>query len=117
MIADKPNAWIRALPWWHVLFYITLGTTTLIALTDSPTVGQIIYTLLLSGLLGVWYGLTIWWFYKRDKVHAPYILAYFIVGWIVWFALTNIELAYMFMLFALFPHVFMSLPLRWASVG
>jgi signal transduction histidine kinase len=114
---DKPNAWIRLLPLWHAFFFITLGTTTVISFTNSPSTEQIIYTLLLTALLGAWYGLSAWWFYQQRGIHAPYILAYFVVGWIVWFALTNINLVFMFMLFALFPHVFMSLPLRWASGG
>src|SRR5690349_8715325 len=96
MTVDKPNAWIRLLPLWHLLFFITLGTTTVISLTDSPTAEQTIYTLLLAALLGAWYGLSAWWLYRQRGIHPPYILAYFVVGWIVWFALTNINLVFMF---------------------
>jgi signal transduction histidine kinase len=114
---DKSNAWVRALAWWHVLFYISLGTSTVIALTYASSLEQAIYTLLLTMLLVVWYGFSVWHLYEERDVRTLYFLVYFIVGWMVWFALTHISLVYMFILFGLFPHVFMILPLRWASIG
>ncbi len=109
------DAWLRWLPFWRVFFILILsGLTVAVILNGGVDIPQIIF---LSVLLLIWYGVSLRWQSRPTAMRAVYLLAYHAVGWLVWFALTDINPAYLFVLFALFPHLFMSLPLRWASIG
>ncbi|GAB4523224.1 MAG: sensor histidine kinase [Anaerolineae bacterium] len=111
------NAWSHWLPIWHALFFIVLAICTALALIDPELAAAHGQVVLLTGLLYVWYGGGLRWIQQEDSLRAPYFLAYLATGWIVWFMLTFVTQLYMFLLFALFPHVFISLSLPWASVG
>lgn len=114
---DHGEAWQRLLLIWHGLFYALLSVLTGILLVQPQYSDQQTRTVLFSGLLALWYALTIRWQRQEVLGRDPYLLAYFVVGWLVWFALTYIDLLYMFLLLALFPHVFITLKQRWANGG
>ena len=109
------DAWLRWLPFWRAFFILTLiGLTIAVILNGGVDIPQVLF---LSVLMLIWYGVSLRWQSRPTDMRAVYLLAYHAVGWLVWFALTDLNPAYLFVLFALFPHLFMSLPLRWASIG
>lgn len=114
---DHGEAWQRWLLIWHGLFSALLILLTGIALTQPQYSDQHTRILLFSGLLALWYALTMRWQHHETPERGPYLLAYFVVGWLVWFALTYVDQLFMFLLLALFPHVFITLNQRWANGG
>ncbi|MEZ4671071.1 MAG: sensor histidine kinase [Anaerolineae bacterium] len=111
----RRDAWLRWLPLWWACFVITVLALTLAATTEPGV--DIPRVLFLAALFLVWYGVSLRWQRREDGARGFYLLAYHIVGWLVWIALTDLNPVYMLTLFVLFPHLFMSLPLRWASIG
>lgn len=109
------DAWERWLPLWRAFFMtVVLGLTVAVVTEVPATAPQAFF---LTALLLIWYGISLRWQGRAESARAPYLLAYQLGGWLVWFALTDLSPLYLFALFVLFPHLFMSLPLRWASVG
>jgi signal transduction histidine kinase len=74
----------------------------------------VVLTAVISGL---WYIPSIYWLRCSQDVKPSFVMIYLLLGWGVWFALALTDPIFMLMLFALFPHIFVTLTLRWASFG
>lgn len=110
-----PEAWAQWVRRWNGLFtLIFAGLTGYVILEGNA---DRVHTGFFASLLAVWFVISLRWQNAERMVHPPYLLAYYAAGWLVWFALTDIHPIYLFALFILFPHLYISLPLRWASVG
>jgi signal transduction histidine kinase len=113
--AESANAWFRWLWVWHALFFLIIMASTGFSLTEPLSSDQKGWILAFVTVLCGWYVLSIRW--NHIRTNSLYKLAYLMMGWLVWFALTYISTAFMLLLCALFPHLFISLNLTWASLG
>jgi signal transduction histidine kinase len=104
------SVWMRWMPVWYILFYLSLVFTTSIAITEVPHTWPYIFQLLVFSLsLGVWYAICVIISPLFWQKHPFIIMGYLIVGWAIWFRLTSVDPVYLFMLVGLYPQVF-SLP-------
>src|SRR5579863_5200949 len=120
--ASKPpsdtNVWERWMFLWHGLFYAAfLLATTLALVLGDHSWQQTIAILGLSLLLALWYGLCIVLSPNYWYSHSLLTVGYLVVGWSIWFALTELDTAYMFVLIGLFPQVYILTTLPWKIPG
>jgi signal transduction histidine kinase len=105
--SSSTSVWIRWMPLWHSLFYLSLLVTTWIAIIDDSPSGSYLFQLLtFTVVLGLWYTICvisnpIYWLN-----HPLITLIYLIAGWAIWFRLTTLNPVYLFVLVALYPQVF-----------
>jgi signal transduction histidine kinase len=112
------SVWMRWLPFWHFLFYLSLIVATGLAIIDYSSSENYIFQLLsFSLVLALWY--VIWvivnpaYWQKRSVI----TLVYLAVGWTIWFRLTSFNPVYMFVLFGLYPQVYSLTPLFVKMLG
>jgi signal transduction histidine kinase len=116
--ASTTSVWIRWMPIWHCLFYLSLALATGIAIIDDLHTWQYTFSLLgLSLLLGLWYAACviispIFW-----REHPLITMGYLAVGWAIWFRLTEFDPIYLFVLTGLYPQVFLLPPLPVKILG
>lgn len=116
--ASTTSVWIRWMPFWHCLFYLSLALVTGIAIIDDLHTWQYTFSLLgLSLLLGLWYAACviispIFW-----REHPLITMGYLAVGWAIWFRLTELDPIYLFVLTGLYPQVFLLPPLPVKILG
>ncbi len=95
-------------------FYGLLLFCTLVAWTENQqTLEMRAWMVLLGLLLGIWYGFSLLnvprTFWKHHWLRAA---IYFGVGWILWLLLFRIDGIYGFLLFSLYPQIYIELPLN-----
>ncbi len=106
------SAWMRWLPFWHFLFYLSLILTTGIAIIDKSSSANYIFQLLFfSIVLGLWYAIWIIIYPVYWQKHLVITLIYLVAGWAIWFRLTSFDPVYLFVLVGLYPQVFSFIPL------
>ena len=116
---QENDSWLRWLPVWHSVFYILLASAMIISFTDkSLSQDESIIVITLTILLAGWYGHTVRSHPETIMGYPLWLSAsYFLIGWLLWFALGFIHGMFMLLLFTLYPHVFMFSRLRWAIAG
>ena len=108
----------RWMLFWHGAFYVSLIVATGLAFTfDSSTFQQRLVLGALSLVLGTWYiGCILsspeYW---RGRVLLTW--GYLLSGWIIWTGLITESPIYLFILFGLYPQLFVFLRLPWNIVG
>ena len=106
------SAWMRWLPFWHFLFYLSLILTTGIAIIDKSSSANYIFQLLFVSIaLGLWYAIWIITYPVYWQKHLVITLIYLVAGWAIWFRLTSFDPVYLFVLVGLYPQVFSFIPL------
>ena len=106
------SAWMRWLPFWHFLFYLSLILTTGIAIIDQTSSANYIFQLLFVSIaLGLWYAIWIFIYPVYWQKHLVITLIYLVAGWAIWFRLTSFDPIYLFVLVGLYPQVFSFIPL------
>lgn len=98
---------------WHASHYLLLLICTGIVLTqgqESPTQHPTI--LFLATLLALWHVLTIRLSQQFWNRRWLFSIFYFGLGWGIWIELLSIDIIYIFMLFSLYPHLSIALPMR-----
>ena len=104
--------WIRWMPFWHGLFYLSLLAATGIDLLNGSYSWEHTGAVLgLSLALGMWYAVCVivsplYWFSRPLLT-----MGYLVIGWALWFGLTDLNGAYLFVLTGLYPQVFILPPL------
>lgn len=109
----RRDAWERWQIVWHGLFGVLLTICILFVAVPSVT-APLDMTLLYSGVFVLWYVGQTAWVERTERVRMPFVFAYTVVGLLIWFVLSDLGGSFMFMLFFLFPYLFMTLELRWA---
>jgi len=107
------DTWERWQIVWHGLFGVLLMICILFIAVPSVT-APLDITLLYSGVFVLWYVGQTAWLERTERVRMPFVFAYTVVGLLIWFVLSDLGGSFMFMLFFLFPYLFMTLELRWA---
>ena len=103
---------------WHTLMYVGLAISAVYGLILRPHPGfERTQILILSLLFATWYALPLSVKYEVFERNLPLLLAYFAVGWFVWFWLARIEIMYMLLLSGLYPQIYGMPPLRWKIIG
>jgi signal transduction histidine kinase len=116
-VATTP-VWIRWMPFWHGLSYVTLVVATGVDLIgESHTWQHKSVQLGLSLALGLWYGICVVRSPLSWQKHPLFTMVYFIVGWTLWFGLTELNPVFLFILTGLYPQVFMLPPLPGKILG
>lgn len=104
-------------PLWYGVFYWTLVVVTAVTLVRGPHPSWQSATLFgLSLLLGIWYGYCVALRPEHWKQHPQLTTGYLVIGWALWLGLTVLSPAYLFLLFGLYPQIFILLPLRWQII-
>jgi signal transduction histidine kinase len=101
------NVWERWQWGWHAIAYLMLAIASVdaLALTQrSPDEKAAI--LGWSLLFGAWYAVCVIVRYDAWRRHAPALAVYLVAGWAIWVRLASLEMAYMFLLAALYPQIF-----------
>lgn len=103
---------------WYGLFYVSLLIATGLALTLAPHSWQEL-SMIAGGalLLGIWYLASLCIPIPAFRRHPWRTLGYLNLGWALWFALLTLDPVYFFVLFALYPQVFVFLPFPWSLFG
>ena len=108
----------RWMLFWHGAFYVSLIVAAGLALTlGTSTFRQRLVLCALSLVLFTWYlgcvfiSLEYW----RGRVLLTW--GYLLIGWIIWTALVTLNPFYLFVLFGLYPQLFVFLRLPWSIVG
>src|SRR5205823_3916743 len=110
------DVWQRWMPLWHGVFYVVLLFSTLFSQRkDAHVSGPLVVLLLgLSALLGIWYGFcTPASLSQYLRSHPLVSTGYLLIGWGIWFGLILLDPAYMFLLFGLYPQIFVLRPVPW----
>src|SRR5579859_1849852 len=109
------QAWHRWMPVWYGVFYVVLLFTTLFSQRkEAHASGPLVVLLGLSALLGIWYGFCIpTSFSQYMRSHALVSTGYLLIGWGIWFGLILLDPTYMFLLFGLYPQIFVLRPVPW----
>lgn len=111
----ETSAWIRLLILWRVLFGVMLSLATILSLGQRPAALHAGIVILVA-VLAVWYAATAAWMRDDHRPSPGARLAYLAGGHLVWFVLALLDPVFMLVLFGLFPHIFLVLPLRLASL-
>src|SRR5215471_8922986 len=105
--ASTSPTWIRWMPLWHGLFYTSLVVATVINLVAGSYTWQHTGVLLgLSLALGLWYGVCVVVSPLSWQGRPLITMCYLAFGWSLWFGLALQDPSYLFVLFGLFPQVF-----------
>jgi len=111
------HAWQRWLPLWYGVFYVMLAFTTILSLGEASRSFIASLTLLgLSLLLGIWYVFCMTPRSQYLRGHPLLSLGYLAIGWILWFGLTLLNPLYLFLLFGLYPQIFLFRPISWKII-
>jgi signal transduction histidine kinase len=108
----------RWMLFWHGAFYVSLIVATGLAFTfGTSTFQQSQVLCALSLVLGTWYigCLLASPEYWRSRVLLT--CGYLLIGWIIWTGLITLNPIYFFVLFGLYPQLFVFLRLPWSIVG
>jgi signal transduction histidine kinase len=108
----------RWMLFWHGAFYVSLIVATGLAFTlGASTFQQRLIFCALSLVLGTWYigCILVSVVYWRDRVLLTW--GYLLIGWIIWTRLITESPIYLFVLFGLYPQLFVLLRLPWKMVG
>src|SRR5579862_9579815 len=105
-ISSATSVWLRWMPFWYGLFYVTLAVVTGIALIDGSDMSMV---LLLSLSLALWYGT----FVKVSPLiwqkHPLPTVGYLALGWMLWIGLVELDPVSLFLLMGLYPQAFVIL--------
>ena len=106
------------MPIWHGLFYVTLVVATGVdSIGGSRTWQHTSEQLGLSLALGLWYVICVVRSPLSWQKHPLFTTVYFMVGWTLWFGLTELNPVFLFILAGLYPQVFMLPPLPGKILG
>ena len=112
------STWIRWMPLWHGLFSMSLVLATGIALVEGLHTWQQTGVLLgLSLVFGLWYTVSVVISPLSWQARPLLTMAYLAGGWSLWFGLTVLDPSYLFVLFGLYPQVFVLAPLPGKILG
>lgn len=115
--ASTKHVWERWQPMFHRIFTALLLLSALQSQTDDqatlPTRAAI---LLLTVAFFGWYFVNAAPMEQGRLRHPLWLLAYFGIGWLIWYGLASLNAFFFFMLFVLFPYVFMVAPMPWSLV-
>lgn len=104
-------AWMRWMPVWHGLFYVTLILAAVVALTDGlqtwPSTGILFCLSMVSGL---WYGVCVVISPLFWRKYPLLTMGYLATGWVLWYGLVERDPVYLFVLTGLYPQVFALAP-------
>lgn len=115
--ADAKNAWEHWQPIVHRIFLLLLLLALVLSQTepDLPLATRLA-TLFFSAALFVWYFSTLR-IGERGWLKRPlWLVIYFVIGWLIWYVLANLNSFFFFLLFVLFPYVFMTGQVPWSIV-
>jgi signal transduction histidine kinase len=105
------------LPLWHGIFYMALVFSLLLSQREEThTSGPFVVLLGLSVLLAIWYGFCIAPLSQYVQRHLLISTGYLIIGWGLWFGLTLLDSSYLFLLFGLYPQVFIFRRMPWKLI-
>ncbi len=100
------------MPLWHGLFYLSLVLSTgIVFINESHTWQQTGVLLSLSLLFALWYTVSVVISPLSWQARPLLTMAYLACGWSLWFGLTILNPVYLFVLFGLYPQVFVLAPL------
>ncbi len=100
----------RWMLFWHSTFYVSLIVATGLALTfGAPTLQQILLLCALSLVMGSWYLVSILVSSEYRSKHILITSCYLLIGWIIWSGLITLNPVYLFVLFGLYPQLFVFL--------
>jgi signal transduction histidine kinase len=106
------------MPLWHGLFYLSLVLATGIAFVEGLHTWQQTGVLLgLSLVFSLWYTVSVAISPLSWQAHPLLTMAYLAIGWSLWFGLTSLDPIYLFVLFGLYPQVFVLAPLPGKILG
>jgi signal transduction histidine kinase len=116
-IATAKNAWERWQPVVHRIFSLLLMMALVLSQTETTTPSVTRLTILfLSAALFVWYFIAVRIGQQIQLKPPLWQVVYFVIGWLLWYVLANLNSFYFFLLFILFPYVFMIAPMPWSIV-
>lgn len=104
------DAWVRWSGVWHVVFFSLCTLALGLVVLDPSSTNDPILPILLTGLLMAWYAVSL----RLSTLPPLGWVAFFAVGWAIWYALAGYNPAFMLVLSGLFPHVFILTGLRLA---
>src|SRR6267142_2725962 len=108
------DAWQRWMPLWYATFYVALLLSLLLSQRDEQHLsGPFVSILGLTILLAIWYGFCMMPRFQHLKQYVWLSTVYLLVGWGLWFGLTLLDPSYMYLLFGLYPQIFMFRLLPW----
>lgn len=108
----------RWMLFWHAAFYVSLIVATGLAFTlDSPTLQQRLLFCALSLVLFIWYIGCVLVSLEYWRARALLTWGYLLIGWIIWTGLIAENPIYLFVLFGLYPQLFVFLRFPWNIVG
>ncbi len=101
------NVWERWQWGWHAIAYGALAIASVDALVLTPRPpGEQAAILGWSLLFAAWYAVCAVVPYNTWRRRAPALAVYLVAGWAIWVRLASLEMAYMFVLAALYPQIF-----------
>jgi signal transduction histidine kinase len=114
------DVWLNWEWLWQSIFYGSLLLSMGFLLADDSLAVQIWIPILLTLIMGLWHGLGLRWAYRsvanwEDNPNTRFVVM--MIDIMLWFVLVSISVAYYFVLFGLFVHVFRHLPRRYAVVA
>jgi signal transduction histidine kinase len=108
----------RWMLFWHSAFYISLIVATGLAFTFGASSWQQSLVLgALSLVLGTWYIGCLLKPMEYWRARVPLTWGYLLIGWIIWTGLITLNPIYLFILFTLYPQLFVFLRFPWYLVG
>lgn len=111
-------AWVRWMPVWHGLFFVTLVLATIVALTDGlHTWPFSIIMVCLSLVTSLWYGVCVVVSPLFWRKYPLLTMGYLAIGWVLWCGLVELDPVYLFVLTGLYPQLFALAPLPGKIVG
>ena len=106
------------MPLWHGLFYLSLVLATGIAFVEGSRTWQQTAVLLgFSLVFGLWYTVSVVISPLSWQARPLLTMSYLAIGWSLWFGLTSLDPIYLFVLFGLYPQVFVLAPLPGKILG
>jgi signal transduction histidine kinase len=112
---EVPQQWML---FWHGAFYVSLIVATGLAFTlDASTFQQSLVLCALSLVLGTWYVGCVFVSREYWRGRVLFTWGYLLIGWIIWTGLITESPIYLFVLFGLYPQLFVLLRLPWSIVG
>jgi signal transduction histidine kinase len=112
---EVPQQWML---FWHGAFYVSLIVATGLAFTlGASTFQQSLVLCSLSLALGIWYIGCLLKSIEYWRGRVLFTWGYLLIGWIIWTGLITESPIYLFVLFGLYPQLFVFLRLPWNIVG
>lgn len=108
----------RWMLFWHGAFYVSLIVATGLAFTlGASTFQQRLVLCALSLVLGIWYVGCVLVSLEYWRGRVLFTWGYLLIGWIIWTGLITLNPIYLFVLFGLYPQLFVFLRFPWYIVG